>query len=146
MIDGKPVLGQRHPELGHMRVNLHEADRDFPGVCPAHGTCLEGLASGPAIMARWGKSLSDLPADHIGHEIIAYYLAQAVCNLQSIFEPDRIILGGGVMGTPGLLDEVRSKADQINAEYFATTASEIINSPGLKTNSGLLGALALISS
>ncbi|MEY2926319.1 MAG: hypothetical protein RL367_796, partial [Pseudomonadota bacterium] len=76
IVDGKPLCGLSHPEMGHIRPARHPADAGFAGVCPFHGDCLEGLASGPAIIARWGASLSNLPADHPGHAIIAWYLAQ----------------------------------------------------------------------
>ena len=134
--------------MGHIRLARHADDRvadgtPFPGICPFHGDCLEGLASGPAIIARYGQSLSHLPPDHPGHDIIAYYLGQMVANMQSIFEPDRIILGGGVMGTPGLLPRIISAAEHLGSAYFSSTAADIVTVPGLGDQAGLLGALAL---
>ncbi len=143
ILDGKPLQGLTHPEMGHIRPQRHADDLDFSGICPFHGDCLEGLASGPAIIARWGMSLSELPADHPGHAIIAWYLAQMVVTLQSIMEPGRIVIGGGVTGTPGLLDRVRSEAERLGAGYFRGKAQEIIVAPGLGDKAGLLGALAL---
>lgn len=143
VVNGEILRGCSHPEMGHMFVAPHPLDTAFDGVCPVHGTCLEGLASGPAIIARWGTSLSQLPGDHAGKAIIAHYLAQAVCNLQSIFEPDRIIMGGGVMDTDGLLAMVRNEAAKLGGGYFVTQAAEIIQPPGLASQAGLLGALAL---
>lgn len=142
VVGGRPIHGLSHPEMGHIRMPRHPADLDFAGHCPFHGDCLEGLAAGPAIIARWGASLSDLPADHIGHEIIAWYLAQAAQTFQAILEPARIILGGGVMGTPGLLDRVRAETGKAAAGYFAGTPEEIIVAPALGESTGLLGALA----
>lgn len=143
IIDGKPLQGLTHPEMGHIRPQRHAGDLDFAGICPFHGDCLEGLASGPAIMARWGASLSDLPADHPGHAITAWYLAQMVVTLQSIMEPGRIVIGGGVTGTPGLLARVKAEADSIGSGYFRGKAQEIVVAPGLGDRAGLLGALAL---
>jgi len=143
VIDGRPLSGISHPEMGHFHLPRHPADADFAGVCPFHGACLEGLASGPAIKARYGVSLSELPADHIGHAMTAWYIAHAVTAAQAMFEPGRIVLGGGVMGTAGLLDRVRAEADRIGNGYFRGRASEIVVSPGLGDRSGLLGALAL---
>ena len=51
-----------HPEMGHVRIPHDLAADPYPGCCPYHGDCLEGLASGPAIQARWGKPAHDLPA------------------------------------------------------------------------------------
>ena len=143
VIGGKPLAGISHPEMGHLRSPLHPADADFAGVCPFHGTCLEGLASGPAVLARYGASLSDLPADHEGHAVIAWYLAHAVTTAQAMFEPGRIVLGGGVMGTPGLLERVQAEAERLGNGYFRGKAAEIVFRPGLGDRSGLLGALAL---
>ncbi len=143
IVDGKPLHGLSHPEMGHIRPQRHPEDGGFAGICPFHGDCLEGLASGPAIIARWGGSLSELPMDHPGHAIIAWYLAQMVVTLQSIMEPGRIVIGGGVTGAPGLLDTVRAQAEQLGSSYFRGQAREIIVPPGLGDKAGLLGALAL---
>jgi fructokinase len=129
--------------MGHIRLPRHPDDMDFGGCCPFHGDCLEGLASGPAIMARWGTSLSHLEASHVAHDIIAFYIAQAVVTMQAIFAPGRIIFGGGVMGTPGLIDRVRQKAVTLGGDYFRGDPLEIVTLPGLGDQAGLLGALAL---
>ena len=143
VIGGRPLAGVSHPEMGHFHLPLHPADAEFTGVCPFHGTCLEGLASGPAVKARYGISLSELPSDHIGHEVVAWYLAHAVMTAQAMFEPGRIVLGGGVMGTPGLIERVRAEAERIGKGYFRGKASETVVLPGLGERSGLLGARAL---
>jgi fructokinase len=142
IVAGRPVHGLRHPEMGHMLPRRHPDDRDFAGICPFHGDCLEGLASGPAILARWGMSLSELPPGHPGPEIIADYLAQLVVAQQAIVSPQRIVFGGGVLATPGLLDRVRARAEALAAGYFGN-AGGLIVAPGLGERAGLLGALAL---
>lgn len=141
--DGRLLAGLSHPEMGHIRMPRHAEDLGFGGICPYHGDCLEGLASGPAIIARWGASLSELGADHPGRRIIAWYLAQAMVTFQAVLEPARIVLGGGVTGTPGLLDMVRAEAERSAAGYFAANMGEAIVAPGLGERSGLLGALAV---
>ncbi|MGL5837016.1 MAG: ROK family protein, partial [Sphingorhabdus sp.] len=92
---------------------------------------------------RWGKSLSELPIEHPAHDMIAWYLAQIVVTMQAIFEPGRIIFGGGVMATPGLIENVRVQAAKLGGDYFRSDAGEIVVSPGLGDDAGLLGALAL---
>jgi fructokinase len=144
VVDGQVLRGLGHPEMGHIRVPRHEADIGFAGTCPFHGDCLEGLASGPAIAARWGSSLSELPQDHPAHAIVAWYLAQAAVTMQAIFEPGRIILGGGVMATPGLIERVRDATAAIGNGYFRGDPRTVLSLPGLGDRSGLLGALALI--
>jgi fructokinase len=143
IIDGKPLQGLSHPEMGHIRPRRHADDLEFGGICPFHGDCLEGLASGPAIKARWGSSLSELPPEHPAHDIIAWYLAHLVVTLQSIMEPGRVILGGGVMATPGLIEKVKSQATELGKGYFRGKASDVILAPGLGDRAGLLGGLAL---
>jgi fructokinase len=143
IIDGQVLRGLTHPEMGHIRLPRHPEDQEFSGSCPFHGDCLEGLASGPAIIARWGQSLSDLESNHPAHDIIAFYLAHTVATMQSIFEPGRIIFGGGVMATPGLIGRVRAKAIDLGNGYFRGDAGEVVTLPGLGDRAGLLGALAL---
>lgn len=143
VVDGRILHGLSHPEMGHMRLPRHPDDAGFAGACPFHGACLEGLASGPAILARWGKSLSECQPGGDEQQMIAWYLAQAVCNFQAILEPDCIIFGGGVMATPGLLSFVQSEADILGAGYFVGKASAIVTAPGLGDDAGLMGAFAL---
>lgn len=143
VVDGRLLRGLSHPEMGHIRVPRHPDDSGFAGHCPFHGDCLEGLASGPAIIARWGAPLSTLPADHPARAIIAWYLAQAVVTLQALMAPGRIILGGGVMATPDLLDGVRRAATVLGNGYFVGRADAVVVAPGLGDRAGLLGALAL---
>lgn len=143
VVDGRILHGLSHPEMGHMRLPRHPDDAGFAGACPFHGACLEGLASGPAILARWGKSLSECQPGGDEQQMIAWYLAQAVCNFQAILEPDCIIFGGGVMATPGLLGLVQSEADILGAGYFVGKASDIVTAPGLGDDAGLMGAFAL---
>ncbi len=141
--EGALLRGLSHPEMGHIRMPRHKDDTDFAGACPFHGNCLEGVAAGPSIIARWGQSLSKLGPDHPGHAIIAWYLGQAMCSFQAVMAPARIVLGGGVMGTPGLIEAVRCAATASGAGYFVGDPAQIIVAPGLGGNSGLLGALAL---
>ncbi len=141
--DGKLLHGLSHPEMGHIRMPRHPDDLAFAGHCPFHGDCLEGLAAGPSIIARWGASLSDLPAGHHGADIIAWYLGQAVVTFQAIMAPARIVLGGGVTATPGLIDRIRTVAQQAGGGYFVGDPAEVVVSPALGSNSGLLGALAV---
>lgn len=140
---GTLLRGASHSEMGHIRVPRHAGDRDFAGNCPFHGDCLEGLVAGPAIAARWGASLSELGPDHPAHEIVAWYLGQAVTTWQAVLQPGRIVLGGGVMATPGLLGRVREAAALAGGGYFAGDPRDIVVAPGLGADSGLLGALAV---
>lgn len=145
VVDGRISRGRRHAEMGHMIPARHPDDRDFAGTCPFHGGCLEGLASGPAIQARWGAPLSALAADHPGHAIVGWYLGGHAAGLMAAIAPDSIVLGGGVMETPGLIDRVRDAACAADQGYRATPEEwrRIIVAPGLGSRSGILGALAL---
>lgn len=143
VIGGEPVHGIAHPEMGHIIPRRHPDDRVFAGICPHHGDCLEGLASGPAVKARWGHSLSDLPNDHLAHGIIADYIAQACHTLFAMVATERVVLGGGVMGTPGLLDRVRAKVLTLDAGYLPGRSRHIVTAPVLGGAAGLVGALML---
>ena len=148
VVNGKPLHGMIHPEAGHFPVP-HNWDKDpFPGVCPYHGDCLEGLAAGPAMAQRWGMPAEDLPADHPGWELEAEYLALAVCNLIYALSPQRIVLGGGVSQHAGLVQKVRQKVlRQINGYLRSPRLLESIDTyivlPALGHRAGVLGAMAL---
>jgi len=145
VFNGRPLHGLRHPEMGHLLPPRHPLDTAFAGCCPYHGACTEGLASGPAIIARWGRPLSELDANHPAHEIISWYLGHLAASLLAMLSPTSIVFGGGVMGTPRLLDRIRRHADRIAAGYLARPGSldTIIRSPALETDAGLRGALLL---
>ncbi|PLK22940.1 fructokinase [Porphyrobacter sp. TH134] len=143
VLDGQPVHGIAHPEVGHIFPRRHPQDREFAGICPHHGDCLEGLASGPAILARWGASLSQLPADHPGHAIIADYIAQACHTLFASVAVEEIVIGGGVAQTAGLVEQVAARARALDAGYLPGSARHRIIRPRLGGDSGIVGAMML---
>jgi fructokinase len=142
VLDGKMLSGRSHPEMGHMFIR-RRPDDEFKGVCASHGDCLEGLASGTAIHARWDTSLSKLGAGHPGHEIIASYLAQACINVLATLAPEKIVLGGGVIGTEGLIGKVRAQFSLLARDYFSGFAADDIVLAALYPVSGLIGGLAI---
>ncbi len=146
VIDGAPVHGASHPEMGHIFPRRHSDDSEFVGICPHHRDCLEGLACGPAIKARWGASLSELPSEHPAHTIIADYIAQLVNTLIATTSVETVVLGGGVMKTDGLLARVRLRAAELGADYFPGDVERSILAPALGDNAGLTGALVLAQS
>ena len=143
VIDGQAVHGAAHPETGHIFPRRHAGDAPFAGVCPVHGDCLEGLASGPAVKARWGVALSDLPQDHEGHEIIADYLGQLCHSLFAMTAVEAIVMGGGVLKTDGLLERVRRAAVRLDAGYLPGRSRQVVLAPGLGDDAGIAGALLL---
>jgi fructokinase len=143
VLDGQPVHGIAHPEIGHIYPRRHPQDVDFAGICPAHGDCLEGLACGPAIIARWGCSLSDLPAEHPGHAIIADYIAQACHTLFASVAVEEVVIGGGVAQTPGLVDKVAACVRTLDNGYLPGSGRHAIIAPRLGTDSGITGAMML---
>lgn len=143
VIDGKAVHGAAHPEMGHLFPRRDRSDTDFAGTCPFHGDCLEGLAAGPAIIARWGAPLSSLAPDHEAHAIVAAYLAQLCHTIFATTATQTIVIGGGVMQSPGLLEHVQTLARQIDAGYLPGRTRQRIRSPRLGTEAGVRGALLL---
>ena len=148
MVNGHLVHGLGHPEMGHLRVSHDREADDFAGVCPYHGDCLEGLASGPAIAERWGRPPESLPEDHPAWELEATYLGLAVANLVFTLSPQRIIMGGGVMEKPRLLPLVRRKVLEMLGGYVQSPdilqhIDSYIVPPGLGDRAGVLGAIAL---
>lgn len=141
--DRKPVHGAAHPEMGHIFPRRHASDMTFKGTCPAHGDCLEGLACGPAIINRWGQSLSELPRDHEALDVIASYIGQLCHSVFATTAAEIIVLGGGVMKARDLFERVQAKTELLNAGYLPGGDRHSIVRPGLEENSGLIGSLLL---
>ena len=140
---GQTLGGVSHYESGHIRPARPPGD-DWPGHCPFHGDCLEGLASGPAIMARWGHDLSQASTEHIA--LVADYLSEFAMTLALLHMPDVMIFGGGVVKAPGLLDALRAKTRHKlagYAEHYDRDLTGIIVPPALGDDAGITGAIAL---
>jgi fructokinase len=141
IVAGRCLHGSTHPEMGHMRVPRDPAD-PFPGACPFHGDCLEGLASGAAIRARRGLPGEALTVDDPLWALEARYLALGVANIVTMLAPRRIIVGGGVMRQPSLLGRVREEVGALLAGYVEMPDGLLVP-PALGDRAGVLGALAL---
>ena len=144
IVGSKPVHGVCASGNGtHLAfVAMHSTSSSL-GHALTHRDCLEGLASGPAIKARWGASLSELPSDHIAHEIIADYLAQLAHTLIALTAAEVIVMGGGVMKTPLLLDRINKRSSELGAAYFPGNTKHKIVAPSLGDQAGITGALLL---
>ena len=144
-LDGTPWRGRHHSELGHIGVRRVAGD-DYPGHCPFHRDCLEGMACGPAMAERWGLNPSDAGGRDDVWALEAAYLAQLVRVLAYSFAPDRIVFGGGVGSRPGL-DRLILEASRADLGGYADDSIDdgaFVTAPALGNDSGLLGA-ALIA-
>lgn len=146
MAGGRLQHGMLHPECGHMLLPVRSDDH-YAGKCPYHGTCLEGMAAGPAIEARWGQKAETLYDRPEVWELEAHYIAVAVVNFIMILSPQKIVLGGGVMHKDGLIEMVREKVTRLAAGYIQTKELADMDSylvlPSLDDNQGIMGALKL---
>jgi fructokinase len=148
MVSDRIMHGLVHPEMGHIRLPRNPQEDPFGGVCPYHGDCLEGLASGPAIQARWGLPGQELPPDHPAWALEARYLALGLATLVCTLSPQRVILGGGVMQQGQIFPAIRSELKQLLNGYIQSAAilermETYVTPPGLGNRSGVLGGLAL---
>ncbi|MBU1287337.1 MAG: ROK family protein [Alphaproteobacteria bacterium] len=137
---GRPT----HPEFGHIRVTRHRDDI-YSGACSFHGDCLEGLTSARAVEARFGPPELMAP-DHPGWDIVACYLAQACISLTLTVRPEKIVLGGGLLLAPGLIDRIHEQYTAMMNGYLDlpdSAAAQFIVLPGLGDNAGLLGGAQL---
>jgi fructokinase len=143
---GQPISGVTHSEMGHIHVRRHPRDLQFAGICPFHGDCLEGLACGPAIIARTGKSLEETgDADEIWN-IEADYLGQLCAHLVCTVSPYRILFGGGVMQQERLFKLTRERMHGLLGSYNAQPEIQddrFLCAPGLGNQAGVKGALVL---
>ncbi len=148
LVDGEPMHGLIHPEMGHLRLPRHPGD-PFAGRCPFHGDCLEGVASGPAIEERWGVRAEELGSNtERAVEFEAFSLGYAMANLVLALSPERIIIGGGVMNLPGLLTETRLRmlealGGYVDAPALDGGAETFLVAPALGTRSGIAGGFVL---
>jgi fructokinase len=145
IVGGKLLHGRLHPEMGHISVS-HEPSDGFPGCCPFHNDCLQGLASGKAIAERWGIRADELSPDHPGLDLEATYLARALAAFHYALSPERFVLGGGVtMDQPALLPLVREKFREQLAGYSPPDddLDRFIQPAALGNRAGVLGAVRL---
>jgi len=148
MINGRPVHGQAHPEMGHIRIPHDFTTDPFEGICPYHGDCLEGLASGEAIKSRWGTRADLLPDNHPAWNLEGEYLAMAVVNYICSLSPEKIIIGGGIMQRTQLFDLIRGEVKTLMNNYalpaqILDNLENYIVPPVLRKQAGLFGAIAL---
>ena len=145
-IEGKLLHGMLHPEAGHILLTQRQDDT-YEGTCPYHKTCLEGLAAGPAIEARWGRKAVELKDDARVWDLEAYYIAQAIVNYILILSPQMIILGGGVMHQEQLFPKIRSYVKKMMNGYIKTKEmadlDHYIVPASLHDDQGIMGALEL---
>ncbi len=155
VLNGRPLHGLLHPEMGHVPLpRLAWPDGrpdDFAGVCPFHGACFEGLASGPALQARAGVAPETLDPEHPMWELEAGYLAQALATFLLVLSPQRIVVGGGVLQQGHLLARLRRRLPQVLAGYIARAevqgdAGGYVVAPHFGQDAGLMGAFALAMS
>jgi fructokinase len=148
LVNGRLMHGLVHPEMGHIRVPHEVAADPFAGVCPYHGDCLEGLASGPAMNARWGRPAESLPDDHPAWVLEARYLALALNNFVTTLSPQRVVLGGGVMKRGALFAPIHRELQAllngyVQAAQLLTHVDRYVVPPAFGARAGVLGALAL---
>ncbi len=134
-----------HTELGHIRV-ARKAGDTFPGMCPFHGDCIEGLASGPAIeSARRQAGLAT--RRRITRPGISWRTASAqlLHTMVLTTAPPRIFLGGGVMSAQAHLFEriqqelKRSLNGYVEAPELEQDLAHYIVPPGLGSDGRTAG-------
>ena len=148
IVRGRSIFGMNHTELGHIRV-VRKAGDTFPGICPYHGDCIEGLASGPAIEQRVGKPAAQLAPNDPAWDYVVHGLAQLLHTMVLTTAPQRIFLGGGVMsGQAHLFERIRQELKRslnryVEAPEIEQDIARFIVPPGLGAMAGPLGALAV---
>jgi fructokinase len=148
IVGGQLLHGLLHPEMGHIPIPHDRQTDPYPGHCPFHGDCFEGLANGPAIQARWGRPAETLEPTHPAWALEAHYIALGLAAIIGALSPQRIILGGGVMQQTALFPLVRREVQTllngyIQAREITEHVDRYIVPPGLGSRSGVLGAVAL---
>ncbi len=147
IVNGKPHHGMTHPEGGHILLARRSDDPMHGSCCPFHENCLEGLAAGPSLERRWGQKGATLSDRSEVWELEAYYIGQAVCSYIMLLSPERIVLGGGVMGQRRMLPLVRQEVEkQMNGYILSAGMADLehyIVGVSLNDNQGVMGAIRL---
>jgi fructokinase len=148
LVNGKLLHGLIHPEMGHIALPHDKVKDPYPGHCPFHGDCFEGLACGPALEKRWGAPAETFGTDHPAWDLEAHYIALALASYIYTLSPQRIVLGGGVPQQPQLMPLIRKKVQTLINGYVQspqvlTNIDSYIVSPGLGGRAGVLGAIAM---
>jgi fructokinase len=148
LVNGKLLHGILHPEMGHIPLPRDPKLDPFPGVCPFHGDCFEGLAAGPALEKRWGQKAETLPLDHAAWDLEAHYIALAIASYIYTLSPQKIVIGGGVAQQAHMLPLVRQKVqallnNYVQSQLITKNIDDYIVLPGLGNRAGVLGAIAL---
>jgi glucokinase len=152
VLDGKLYrgVGSAHPEIGH-----HVIDPTGPlCFCGAHG-CWESLSSGPAL-ERWAQAQHPRTQTLSAREICelakqgepfavaavqrtAHYLAIGLANIVTLYVPECIALGGGLMQAyPLFKDEIESTIHR-NCGLVPHEKVQVVPA-ALGPQSGLVGA------
>lgn len=147
LLDGASLHGALHPEIGHLKMRRAPGDH-FAGVCPFHGDCVEGLISGPALLARFGRAGEEVADDDPQWSFVAHDLAALIAAVALTASPGRVLIGGGIgVGRPALLERVRSNVVAELSGYLPHVTAESVDSfvvqAGLGHRAGPLGAVAL---
>ena len=148
MVDGQLIHGLLHPEMGHVLLPHDRTTDPFPGSCPFHGDCFEGLATGPAMEKRWGQKAETLPVDHPAWALEAHYISMALMGFILTLSPQRIVLGGGVMEQTQMFPMIHREVRTLLNGYFQSDQilehiEDYIVPTGLGGKAGVLGAIAL---
>lgn len=147
VIGGRIAHGLVHAEMGHVSVPREPGD-DFPGRCPFHRDCLEGMASGPALADRFGAPVETLAAERqrAAVELSARYVATGLRNVVYALAPERIVIGGGVGLADGFVPAVRAALPGVLGGYPGLPEhadDAFVVAAALGTRAGIVGALAL---
>jgi len=109
-----------HPEGGHIKCERLPGD-NYPGNCPFHGSCIEGMSNAKAVADRLDilpSLLYTIDDNHPIWNIQAYYIAQLCVAIICLTSVQRIVIGGGLMKRKGLFEHIRKHVQQILNSYI----------------------------
>ncbi len=140
--DAGTFKGGLHPEIGHVRLRRRAGD-DVRSCCPFHDDCAEGLAAGPAIARRLDTAITLEDSPQL-QSLIGAYLGDLMATLVLAWAPQRIVCGGGVLGSNGLLPKIGEAMHIALANYGPSIArSPEYLVPAHFEHAGLEGALIM---
>jgi glucokinase len=168
ILDGKPYRGTTGAgaELGHVVIDLHGPG--CQGHCPGQG-CVETLASGTALGREGREAAAREPDSALGRmhaegreidgravteaaqegdsaaiavfDLIGSRLGVALAGFANIFEPEVIVIGGGVIAAGELLLE--PARSELQARALPPMNRTPVVAAELGEDAGMIGAAAM---
>jgi len=139
-------------EIGYMILNVRNVNGEHEFRTWSHlaatGALVKSVAEAKGVNQSELNGRKIFEAAEAGDEVCSeaidnfyLYLAQGIFNIQYVFDPEKIIIGGGISSRDDLIDQINKKLDLIIGSLKIAKVRPVIESCQFKNDANLLGAL-----